>query len=307
MQELVRNFEANEQFLRAENTRVGGDARLAKTQHDQDMETMNAEMKKLEEELARRQNGMAIARRDAERCTALQNAAKARKAAMRADQATSVYVDAECRDAWISIIKMAEFKIMIAAYCMTDTSIVDAVVEAIEKREVVVHVVVDSEQVQCHEAMQKVVTRLEAHGARLRCTSGRVEGGIMHLKVVIADNRVAASGSYNPTFKATKRNTESVTILKEHDAVRQLVKQFQQVWSEADGTGTDPSVSATDVGVETPASVLGADRLLFACDMSYTAGIGKIRSAEIPEKAKQKILGGNMQKLLAARKVASTC
>ncbi len=44
MQELVRNFEANEQFLRAENTRVGGDARLAKTQHDQDMETMNAEM-----------------------------------------------------------------------------------------------------------------------------------------------------------------------------------------------------------------------------------------------------------------------
>ncbi|HJN15934.1 MAG TPA: amidohydrolase family protein [Armatimonadota bacterium] len=70
----------------------------------------------------------------------------------------------------------------------------------------------------------------------------------------------------------------------------------------------DTSGSVVDDGVvEMAASVLGADRLLFACDMSYTAGIGKIRSAEIPEKAKQKILGGNMQKLLAARKVASTC
>jgi len=49
------------------------------------------------------------------------------------------------------------------------------------------------------------------------------------------------------------------------------------------------------------ASTLGTDRLLFGCDMSMTAGIGKIRAADLEEADKQKILGGNMTRLLAMR------
>jgi len=65
----------------------------------------------------------------------------------------------------------------------------------------------------------------------------------------------------------------------------------------------DTSGSVTDDGtVEMAAAVLGADRLLFGCDMSMTAGVGRIRGAGLDPQDKAKILGGNMMKLLARRK-----
>ena len=64
----------------------------------------------------------------------------------------------------------------------------------------------------------------------------------------------------------------------------------------------DTSGSVTDEGiVEMAAEILGVDRLLFGCDMSMTAGVGKIRGARLSPEDKQKILGGNMTRLLKMR------
>ncbi|MEW6755276.1 MAG: amidohydrolase family protein [Candidatus Latescibacterota bacterium] len=64
----------------------------------------------------------------------------------------------------------------------------------------------------------------------------------------------------------------------------------------------DTSGSVFDAGmVDMAARLLGAERLLFGCDLSFTAGIGKIRAARLPEEEKQLILGGNMQRILEAR------
>jgi predicted TIM-barrel fold metal-dependent hydrolase len=65
----------------------------------------------------------------------------------------------------------------------------------------------------------------------------------------------------------------------------------------------DTSGSVADDGVvEMAARILGVDRLVFGCDMSMTAGMGRIRGAELNETDKQKILGGTMEKILRARK-----
>jgi uncharacterized protein len=65
----------------------------------------------------------------------------------------------------------------------------------------------------------------------------------------------------------------------------------------------DTSGSVIDEGiVEMAAQALSVERLLFGCDMSMTAGMGKIRGARLTADEKQKILGGNMQKLLALRR-----
>jgi uncharacterized protein len=65
----------------------------------------------------------------------------------------------------------------------------------------------------------------------------------------------------------------------------------------------DTSGSVTDDGiVDLAARVLGVDRLLFGCDMSMTAGVGKVRAADLSAADKQKILGLNMQRLLRWRK-----
>ncbi len=65
----------------------------------------------------------------------------------------------------------------------------------------------------------------------------------------------------------------------------------------------DTSGSVTDAGsVDMAAAVVGADRLVFGCDSSMTAGVGKIRGADLSAPDKGKILGGNMMRLLGRRK-----
>jgi len=66
----------------------------------------------------------------------------------------------------------------------------------------------------------------------------------------------------------------------------------------------DTSGSVTDDGsVDMAAAVVGVDRLVFGCDSSMTAGVGKIRGANLSTQDKEKILGENMMKLLRRRKL----
>lgn len=64
----------------------------------------------------------------------------------------------------------------------------------------------------------------------------------------------------------------------------------------------DTSGSVIDEGtVEMCVAVAGAGRVLFGCDMSMTAGVGKIRAAELRPEDRVRIMGGNMQAILAKR------
>ncbi|MBL8176916.1 MAG: amidohydrolase family protein [Bryobacterales bacterium] len=64
----------------------------------------------------------------------------------------------------------------------------------------------------------------------------------------------------------------------------------------------DTSGSVIDDGVvDMAVRELGAERLLFACDMSMTASAARIRAATLTEAQRSAILGGNMARLLAAR------
>lgn len=64
----------------------------------------------------------------------------------------------------------------------------------------------------------------------------------------------------------------------------------------------DTSGSVADEGtVEMAVRTLGAERVLFACDLSMTTSVGRIRGAEISEADRRKVLGGNMQRILARR------
>jgi predicted TIM-barrel fold metal-dependent hydrolase len=65
----------------------------------------------------------------------------------------------------------------------------------------------------------------------------------------------------------------------------------------------DTSGSVTDEGVvEAAARALGVDRLVFGCDMSLPAGVGRIRAAGLSAADKEKVLGGNMEAILKGRK-----
>lgn len=64
----------------------------------------------------------------------------------------------------------------------------------------------------------------------------------------------------------------------------------------------DTSGSVVDEGViEMAARVLGADRLLFGCDGSLTASVGRMRSAFLSEADKRKIFSANFERILSRR------
>lgn len=64
----------------------------------------------------------------------------------------------------------------------------------------------------------------------------------------------------------------------------------------------DTSGSVIDSGVVAMAAkVLGPDRLLFGCDLSMTASVGRIRAAGLAPEDEAKVMGGNMEALLKGR------
>lgn len=64
----------------------------------------------------------------------------------------------------------------------------------------------------------------------------------------------------------------------------------------------DTSGSVIDDGVvDMAVRELGAERLLFACDLSMTASVARIRAASLSEAQRSAILGGNMTRILARR------
>lgn len=61
----------------------------------------------------------------------------------------------------------------------------------------------------------------------------------------------------------------------------------------------DTSGSVVDEGaIELAVREIGADRLLFACDGSLSAGVGKVRGAQLSDEDKRKIWGENFQRLV---------
>lgn len=65
----------------------------------------------------------------------------------------------------------------------------------------------------------------------------------------------------------------------------------------------DTSGSVTDDGViEMATRVLGVDRVVFGCDMSMTASVGRMRAIDLSQADKAKILGGNLEQLLRSRR-----
>ena len=74
------------------------------------------------------------------------------------------------------------------------------------------------------------------------------------------------------------------------------LRHASNVWLDTSGSVTD--AGTVDMGV----AVVGAERVVFGCDSSMTAGVGKIRGAALSASDKAKILGGNMTRLLGRRK-----
>jgi phosphatidylserine/phosphatidylglycerophosphate/cardiolipin synthase-like enzyme len=57
--------------------------------------------------------------------------------------------------------------------------------------------------------------------------------GLMHHKVIIIDQRIVITGSYNFTASAEENNDENVVVLYDRDAAAKYLEEFQRVYEQA--------------------------------------------------------------------------
>ncbi len=75
---------------------------------------------------------------------------------------------------------------------------------------------------------------LKYQGAELRKDSN---GGAMHHKVFIVDNKTVITGSFNPSKNADTRNDENILIIYDKDIAEKYLEEFKNVWKNYSETG----------------------------------------------------------------------
>ncbi len=78
---------------------------------------------------------------------------------------------------------------------------------------------------------------------KLHCGSGnmRRDGnpGFLHHKVIVIDNRIVITGSFNFSDSANTRNNENVIIIDNAEIAKQYLNEFQRVWEIASDLDPD--------------------------------------------------------------------
>ena len=128
-----------------------------------------------------------------------------------------------CTDEIIKQIKAAKETILVQAYSFTSAPIVDALLEA-HKAGVKVRIVVDKSQ-------------LNGNGSKVRkvkeagITEFRVDKvhAIAHNKIMVIDDKVIITGSFNFTESAELRNAENLLVITED---KDLVEKYKANFEE---------------------------------------------------------------------------
>ncbi|MBB6735027.1 phospholipase D family protein [Cohnella zeiphila] len=127
----------------------------------------------------------------------------------------------------IQVIDGAESTLDIAIYSLTYPDIVQAIRNA-AKRGVRVRLI--SDRIQSNGKTQKEALKLlGSAGIPLKINK---HSGLMHLKVTVADGKVATTGSFNYSKSASTDNDEVFLVLRDETVAASFEKEFETMWND---------------------------------------------------------------------------
>ncbi len=127
----------------------------------------------------------------------------------------------------VTLYRQAKRYIYVSVYGLTYPRAVEALVAA-KKRGVEVRMMTDQERTQetkQHSALQT----LRLAGIPIRVNA---HDGLMHLKQVIIDDEVNASGSMNHTTSGNRYNDERMDIITDHAITVKAREKFLAMWND---------------------------------------------------------------------------
>lgn len=129
--------------------------------------------------------------------------------------------DGGCTDAVVAELAHAKKSVYVQAYSFTSAPIAKVLVEA-HKRGVHVEVVLDKSQ-----RSEKYISATFVSNAGIPCTID-AKHAIAHNKIIVIDETVVVTGSFNFTKAAEEKNAENLLVL--HDAA--LAARYLTNWRE---------------------------------------------------------------------------
>jgi len=132
-----------------------------------------------------------------------------------------------CTEAITTIIGGAQKSILIQAYSFTSEPIVQALIRA-KERGVEVRVVLDRSQ---YEARSTAAVPLHSAGIEVRMDA---KHSIAHSKVMIIDEQILITGSFNFTRQAEISNAENVLIMLNPDLAAAYVQNWNLHYEHSD-------------------------------------------------------------------------
>lgn len=120
-------------------------------------------------------------------------------------------------------INHAKKDIYFLAYAFTNRKLANALIAA-HKRGVVVRGVFD--EVQNKYQKYSVYSYLKDHGIAVTLDTNHYK---MHHKVIIIDQKVVVTGSYNFTKKANSKNAENIMVIKRKDIANRYLQEFEKI------------------------------------------------------------------------------
>jgi phosphatidylserine/phosphatidylglycerophosphate/cardiolipin synthase-like enzyme len=129
----------------------------------------------------------------------------------------------KCQSQIIGEINKAKESIFVQAYSFTDRDIAQALVGA-TKRGVHVQVILDKSNRNDKSSAKDMIIQ---NNLPLRFDS---PSGIAHNKIMIIDEAIVLSGSYNFSAAAHSRNTENLLILNSPSLAKEYLQNWQKRW-----------------------------------------------------------------------------
>jgi len=144
----------------------------------------------------------------------------------------------------VALIDRASTKLDIIIYSINRPSIVDAILRA-RARNVPVRIIVDASQIG-EQREQPQLQRFIAAGIPLKRDTHQ---GVMHMKVVVVNEREFLTGSFNFTNNASENNDENLLIWDCQRNALVYATKFEQLWSKFKDA-TESVMKGSDAGVD---------------------------------------------------------
>ncbi|MFC7395553.1 phospholipase D-like domain-containing protein [Scopulibacillus cellulosilyticus] len=121
------------------------------------------------------------------------------------------------------IIDQTKKTLDIAVFIITQ----DKIIPRMKKRGVKVRVITDGEQSQRYS--KNAINALINEGIPVKVNK---HPGLMHLKIMIADNKLFSTGSYNFTRSAEEKNDEVLVIIKSKKIANDWTDKYNLMWND---------------------------------------------------------------------------